>query len=265
LQVLRTGTTDALAISDFLSVERFERTELYADYYRGIDATDQLSVSSKQPGFMLAFVVNRDQRSFNTRDRSMLELIRPHLEQAYRHLMQLELLRTGAAHGSQAMLAVSSTGRLQAIDERGARLLDEFTGVDLARVHRIEPLKSWLAGCQSASDPREERPRPEPPLILRDGWKRLEIRYVPGIETDQALLLLRAWTSKASPEQLQRFGLPPRHTEALSLLAQGLSDRQIAERLGVAHRTVTSMLREIYHRLGVANRTGAIALVFEDA
>jgi len=51
--------------------------------------------------------------------------------------------------------------------------------------------------------------------------------------------------------------LTQREAEVLRLVAQGLTDAQVAERLMVSPRTVHGHLRSIYGKLGVTSRTGA--------
>ena len=52
---------------------------------------------------------------------------------------------------------------------------------------------------------------------------------------------------------------PPslRETEVLRLVAAGLTDGEIAERLVLSPRTVHAHLRTIYRKLGVTSRTAA--------
>lgn len=52
--------------------------------------------------------------------------------------------------------------------------------------------------------------------------------------------------------------LSPRETEALTLVASGLANNAIAERLGVTENTVDTMLRRIYAKFGVNNRISAV-------
>jgi DNA-binding NarL/FixJ family response regulator len=58
-------------------------------------------------------------------------------------------------------------------------------------------------------------------------------------------------TAGASPD------LSPREREVLTLIAQGMANKQIARRLGITERTVKAHLTSAYQRIGVADRTQA--------
>ncbi|MEQ3747489.1 MAG: LuxR family transcriptional regulator [Henriciella sp.] len=52
--------------------------------------------------------------------------------------------------------------------------------------------------------------------------------------------------------------LSPRESEVLSLVAAGLSNNYIAERLNISENTVDTMLRRVFTKLGVNNRISAV-------
>jgi LuxR family maltose regulon positive regulatory protein len=54
--------------------------------------------------------------------------------------------------------------------------------------------------------------------------------------------------------------LSDREVEVLRLIADGLSNREIADRLVIATSTVKSHANHIYGKLGVRSRTQAIAM-----
>ena len=54
--------------------------------------------------------------------------------------------------------------------------------------------------------------------------------------------------------------LTTREREVLSVAAEGLTAREIASRLGVRERTVTTHLARIYGKLGVGSRLAAIRM-----
>ena len=59
-------------------------------------------------------------------------------------------------------------------------------------------------------------------------------------------------------EETERPVLSPRQVEVLRYLKQGLTNPQIAVKLGVTERTVKAHCQEVYDRLGVPNRTAAV-------
>ena len=61
-------------------------------------------------------------------------------------------------------------------------------------------------------------------------------------------------TTSANPA-----GLTAREAEVLQLLAERLSNREIAERLVVSVRTADHHVASVLHKLGVTDRTGAVA------
>ncbi len=66
-------------------------------------------------------------------------------------------------------------------------------------------------------------------------------------------------TSKATP-----YNLSPREAEVFSLLIEGLSAPQIAERLCIAESTVKTHVLHIYEKLGVRSKAALFALVAKD-
>ena len=57
---------------------------------------------------------------------------------------------------------------------------------------------------------------------------------------------------------IETLGISPREVEVLELLAEGLSNKEIAERLFVSSHTVKSHLSHLYDKLDVSRRTQAV-------
>ena len=58
-------------------------------------------------------------------------------------------------------------------------------------------------------------------------------------------------------------GLTAREVEVLRLVAQGLSDAEVAARLYVSVHTVKTHLRAVYGKLGVASRSAATRVALQ--
>ena len=78
---------------------------------------------------------------------------------------------------------------------------------------------------------------------------------------DPSLFLADSWTpAQAPPPQedlMDTWGLTRRELEILTLVAEGVSNAQVARTLWVTEQTIKFHLSNIYRKLGVANRTEA--------
>ncbi len=102
-----------------------------------------------------------------------------------------------------------------------------------------------------------------------------EAAYAAEFEAGNALTLAKAMEQALSiePASLARhaqpaasstpFGLSPREMDVLRLVAQGMTDAEVAEQLVIARRTVNTHLTAIYTKLNVSSRTAATRLAIE--
>jgi DNA-binding NarL/FixJ family response regulator len=81
-----------------------------------------------------------------------------------------------------------------------------------------------------------------------------------GVAADALLMALApeaASRRRDAPEVIEE-PLTPREVQVLELLAEGLANKAIAERLGISDQTVKFHVAAILGKLGVANRTEAV-------
>jgi DNA-binding NarL/FixJ family response regulator len=64
-------------------------------------------------------------------------------------------------------------------------------------------------------------------------------------------------------QRAKQFGLTARELDVLRLVAQGLTDQEVAEQLFLSARTVGAHLRSIYSRLNVSSRTAASRIALD--
>ena len=69
---------------------------------------------------------------------------------------------------------------------------------------------------------------------------------------------------ESQPARTSGFNLTPRELEILGLLAEGLNQDDIAERLVIAPKTVATHIERILGKLGVQSRAQAVALAFRE-
>ena len=138
-----------------------------------------------------------------------------------------------AQHPGVAVVVVSANDDprvvRRALDHGAAGYLPKSTGLDDLRgaIRSVLALEQWL-----------------PPNL------RSAVDGAPSAPADAALA---AKLASLSPQQFR----------VLALVAQGLLNKQIADRLGVQERTVKAHLTSIFERLGVRNRTQASVILRE--
>ena len=78
--------------------------------------------------------------------------------------------------------------------------------------------------------------------------------------------LLWRWSSQEKesidPQQKKIASLSERELQVIELIAQGLKNRQIAERLFISPTTVTHHLSSVYSKLGVSDRLELVVFAF---
>jgi DNA-binding NarL/FixJ family response regulator len=79
-----------------------------------------------------------------------------------------------------------------------------------------------------------------------------------GIETDGILIADFKGPRRNSNDDEFEEPLTPREIEVLEQLAEGLSNKAIAARLGISDQTVKFHMASICGKLGAANRTDAV-------
>ncbi|QNP74251.1 hypothetical protein IAG44_35555 [Streptomyces roseirectus] len=185
---------------------------------------------------------------------------------------RLTRARLGAAHVEIALAA----GDPSAAHAASAGL-DE-----LAAGHSTSALEAVALHARGRLALAEGRVRESLPLLRRAccHWARLDVPYEAARirlslvrvyralgDTDAAAL-----EQGAADEELARIGvarapargaLTARETEVLALVAQGLTNREVAGALVVSEKTVARHLSNIFGKLGLASRTAAAAYAFE--
>jgi DNA-binding response OmpR family regulator/DNA-binding CsgD family transcriptional regulator len=175
----------------------------------------------------------------------LLARMRVHLSNARMTQNAYSALDTTGQH----LVTVNAQGRMGWATPQAHALLAR-ADVDEQRVReRLEPqLAQWL----------QHEPAPNDRLSLRDLPQPLAVRLIGRQENGDYLLKLLDEQEGSGASLLQsRLGLTPRAAEVLYWIANGKTNKEIGEILGMSPRTVNKHLELIYPDLGVENRTAA--------
>ena len=146
----------------------------------------------------------------------------------------MALDRDGDTATGQALILHEPGGRVDHATTEARRLLAEWFGTRNGRLP--QQLVEWAAlACPGE---RYTEPRNGSTLTVEAvGDFTLIVREQPSQDT----------------------GLTPRELEVLQLVAEGLSNVEIAQRLWITRSTVAKHLEQAYPKLGVHSRTAAVA------
>jgi len=160
-----------------------------------------------------------------------------------------ELARVGAAQG-QPEWAARLWGAAETLREAIGALIPPVEEADYERW--VATARSQLGEEAFAAAWREGRiMSPEQALASQENV------VAPSPDTQSE-------PGKAVPQPTYPAGLTAREVDVLRLVATGLTDAQVAEKLVLSPRTVSTHLSSIYNKLGVTSRSAATSFAFQN-
>lgn len=230
---------------------RHAMAELFATegHYRYMLAP--LTVDGRLVG-TLNFARRPSQPPFGPRDLEAVDLAARHVSRALTCGALVERAEKRARRLEQALhrlpvpVAITAGQEEPFLNQAARRLLSEVDGPH--RPH-LPPLTA-----ERGQPHRRVAHRPPSP---QDG-AAVGVRSLLLNEADQSQLHL-LWSSAATPPWSEAAAvLSPRERELVNLLAQGLRNTDLAQRLGISVNTVKQHLKRLFHKLGVRNRAEAV-------
>jgi DNA-binding NarL/FixJ family response regulator len=174
--------------------------------------------------------------------------IRVHLANARNALSARVALDAAGRH----LLALTGTGAVLWATPQAERLVSGGAGAEALGLV-ADRVRAWAAGLGGM-----ERLGGQTLAVEIGGLARLQMTCLGAIGPDEFLFRLLPDSGSNQVEVLrQHFGLTLRESEVLLWISRGKSNRDIADILGLSHRTVNKHLEQVYAKLGVENRASA--------
>jgi DNA-binding CsgD family transcriptional regulator len=257
--IYRRRLKSAVKMSDFVSLTQWRQNRLFSEVFRLRDQNYQLMFVSAEQLPKLAVSLNRGSADFTEEERLLLNLLRPHLIQAYRESRLFSYLNQATGISNDGFVVVDRAYRIRYINARGLMLLKAFFG-DVS-INALPPrISAWLqekTRLRSAVDPSI------PDLTLASTHRSLTIQTAPNSQGTEFRLLLRETVRSLDARPLQSLGLTSREAEVLLWLSQGKSNSEIAIILTTKVRTIAKHLERVFAKLMVENRTAAAHAAME--
>lgn len=244
----------ALRLSEAVEPRGLLRSELYGDllHRSGVDYAIAIGLHPQRRETVVAGL-GRTERQFSERDRDVLDLVRPALEDALRTAeARARLIRALAADAppGTAVVLLDRYGEIEHSSPDADRWLAEHFGAAEHPGWLPERVAGWLALP------------PRPALVsVRDG-RRLSVRLLPG---DPHTLLLEEEVAGFRPEALRRLGLSARETEVLCAAMAMNDEADIAWELFLSLHAVRERLARLEAKLGVRTAAEAVARALRES
>jgi DNA-binding CsgD family transcriptional regulator len=248
------GRRPALRLSEASEPSRLSRSDLYGDLLHPSGFLYGISIGIRTGrGEAVIAGLGRSEREFSERDRDVLDLVRPGLEDAWRAAETRErLVHTLAADPppGSAVVLLDRYGEIEQSSLDAERWLAEHFGAAEHPGWLPDAVAGWLALP------------PRPPLVsVRDG-RRLTVQLLPG---DPHALLLEEDVGSFRPEAMRRLGLTSRDTEMLCAAAAIEDELEIAAELFLSLHAVRDRLERIETKLDVRTANAAVAQALSES
>ena len=257
--IYRRRLKSAVKASDFVTLTQWSQTRLYDEFFRLRNQGYQLTFVSAEQLPKLAVSLNRASTDFTEEERSLLNLLRPHLVQAYRESLLFSYLNQAAGISNDGFIVVDRALRIRYVNPRGLVLLKDFFGEEQVDALPTR-ISAWL---REKIRSRSAAELSGPDLIIGSDHRSLAIQTVGNDEGTEYRLLLRETVRRLDARPLQSLGLTSREAEVLLWLSQGKSNSEIAIILAAKVRTIAKHLERVFAKLMVENRTAAAHTAME--
>lgn len=248
--------------TEFVDRADLESTAIFNDVWRPIGAQSLLRFLS--PGrFNYRLEVGRERdRAFTEDDATIMHALARHLEGATDRMVERHggTLPAGGSNVPVQMfswLVCDARGRVLRAMPHAVRLMRACLGPEAA-LDRLPP--AWMAELERRIVGRP----PTPMWHVVDGCP-VTVHIAPiRPTTDEFSVGFLERPAAADPvERLMTLGITRREAEVLRRVAEGETNRAIAEKLGMSPLTAKKHLENVFHKLGVENRTAAVVLALQ--
>jgi len=273
--VLHNRNTDqrSLKMSELASRRQFHRLELYDMAYRPARIEYLMTGGFKlsAAGDIVTLGFGRQPRDFDEGEAEVLNLLRPHLQQAYRNAdamttfqRQLEFREQSLEGSANMAVVVVDNLTIENASPLARRwLATYFPGRDGSRSNDQLPdlIARWLGYWHAAFNRKHSEVRPCAPLTIESPDGQLNVRLM-ETRGEQSILLLTREPTGDDPELLERLGLTRREAEVLLWISRGKTSREVAAILSITPKTVDKHVEHIQQKLCAENRTIAAAIAW---
>ncbi|HFE38004.1 MAG TPA: response regulator transcription factor [Gammaproteobacteria bacterium] len=170
------------------------------------------------------------------------------------HVKMIDHARTALDTAKQYILSVNNEADiLWTTPDTHDLLKHKGLGDAVHNAQLKQAMKDWLGACNKKSD-----------LIFHVSDKPLTIRYFKAVNSAEHLLRIVEHEAIMDASALEAaLPITKREAEVMLWVAQGKTNREIAEILSLSPRTINKHLEQIYTKIQADNRTAATSIAIQ--
>ena len=207
-----------------------------------------------------------DRRDFTRADADVLAHVAGAIADGIRTALRFEAARRPEDPSAPGLVVLDAAGEVRLVTGPARALMAALRGPGLEGADERPPGALLAAAAYARRAAREGRADPGAVAIpTASGYVTVHAALPEGhAGGDVALVLERAPSPQATALRLEAHGVTEREREVAALLARGLTNVAIAERLVLSPYTVQDHIRSLFEKTGVGSRQELVARVFLD-
>jgi DNA-binding CsgD family transcriptional regulator len=211
---------------------------------------------------------DRDEPDFSDEEAAFLAGISSTLAEGFRRSMLISSVVAEESPDGPGLLLLDDEGNVTSITGTAERWLEELVDLGDLMEGRLPLAVTAVADRAKAIDGGVDSPAPQARVraYTRSGrWIVLHGTRLGGASEGQmAVIVEPARSAELAPLIVQAYGLSGREREVTQFVLQGLSTREIADRLFISMHTVQDHLKVIFEKVDVHSRRELVARVSSD-
>ncbi len=164
---------------------------------------------------------------FSDEERAVCELLRPHVQQAYRNAAMVTRLREGAGsnarvspNASEALVVLDARGRIRSCPEHVSQWIAAGFGRSAGPGDALpEPMRAWSSGRQLPGANASALPALDVPIVVEREGHRLTARVL-AYSAGSRILAIEQRRTRSSADDLRPLGLTGRRDPAVDRAGQ---------------------------------------------
>jgi DNA-binding CsgD family transcriptional regulator len=206
------------------------------------------------------------QRDFTAEDASALARITGAIADGIRTSLRFDAARQEQDGTGPGLVVLNAANDVELITGPARELLASMRSAAIPTTDQTPP--TAVLALAAFARRRRNAPDQQPDVVgvpTSSGWITLHASLPDGRADGQvAIVLERTASPQTTMLRLEADGVTPREREIATLIAQGLTNPEIAEALVLSPFTVQDHIKSLFEKTGVSSRQGLVARVFLD-